>query len=682
MSKDDPGARGDHAIIERMGDAHCVLDREFRIQRVNAATERLLGRSRDTLLGRSHWEVFPASALADSPVGNAFRRVVAEGVEQHLTHHYTGEGYDFFLELDAYPTDEGGVAMFWRDVTKRILAETALRESEMRHGFLLRFSDALRAQPDEQAVKDETVRMLAEHLRLDRCYISEVAAEQGSATVKTEYRRADLAPIGGVFRLSDFPESVRQLASEPMVVADAGNDPRFSEAERALLAGLSLGAVLAAPLREGQRGPVWLLAAVSVTPRTWTEAERRLVEEVGERAWAMIERVRAEAAQRTSDRAKDEFLAMLGHELRNPLAPIVSTLELMGMDGERKFSKEREMMLRQARHLAALLDDLLDVSRLARGQVELYRATVALDELVSRAVEAAGPLIEQRRHRLSVDVAPGLLVSADAKRMVQVISNLLNNAAQFTPPRGHLRLVGSGDDGSVVLRVRDDGVGIAAELLPHVFERFQRGPRAQDRSEGGLGVGLAIVRSFVELHGGTVSAASEGTGKGSEFTLRLPAASAERPGSVPPGPAARLDALSASKHRILLVDDNRDIADILAVLLAKSGSVVEKAYDALSALSLSSTFLPTIAILDIGLPDMSGYELAKRLRKQEGLADIQLIALTGYGASADRKKSKRAGFAEHLSKPVELEDLLGAVQRLAAPSAAESRPASAKKPRG
>lgn len=664
MSKHDSSEAGDQAIIERMGDAHCVLDREFRIRRVNAATERLLGRSRETLLGRSHWEAFPASAAADSPVGNAFRRVVAEGIEQHLTHHYTGEGYDFYLELDAYPTDDGGVAMFWRDVTTRLRAEAALRASGERHVFLLRLSDALRAQPDEEAVKDETVRMLAEHLRLDRCYISEVSAEQGIATVKTEYRRADLAPMAGTFRLSDYPESVRQLASEPMVITDAQADTRFSEAERALLNGFSLRALLAAPLRKGQRNFVWLLAAITAAPRVWTEDERMLVEEVCERAWAMIERVRAEAALRKSDRAKDEFLAMLGHELRNPLAPIVSTLELMGMDGERKFSKEREMMLRQARHLAALLDDLLDVSRLARGQIELYRTNVALDELVARAVEAAGPLLEQRRHRLSVDVAPGLVVSVDEKRMTQVISNLLNNAAKFTPPRGHLRIVGSGDATSIVLRVLDDGVGIAPELLPQVFERFQQGPRAQDRSEGGLGVGLAIVRSFVELHGGSVTAASEGIGRGSEFTVTLPPTGAQPAPTPSPEPAAQLTAFAAVQHRILLVDDNRDIADILAVLLAKSGSVVEKAYDALSALSLSKTFRPTIAVLDIGLPDMSGYELAKRLRKQPGLANLPLIALTGYGASADRQKAKRAGFAEHLSKPVELEELLAAVQRL------------------
>jgi PAS domain S-box-containing protein len=374
---------------------------------------------------------------------------------------------------------------------------------------------------------------------------------------------------------------------------------------------------------------------------------------------------------REANRAKDEFLAMLGHELRNPLAPIVSTLELMRLEGGRKFEKEREMMLRQARHLAALLDDLLDVARLARGKIELNRSTVALDEMVARAVEAAGPLIEQRRHELHVDVAPGLFVAADEKRIVQVISNLLNNAAHYTPPSGHIFISGERRDRSVVLRVRDDGVGIAPKLLPHVFERFQQGLSIDDRSERGLGVGLAIVRSLVELHGGTVLAASEGNGKGSEFTVHLPAR-ARRFSTLPAAAKAPSNGARAAKHRILLVDDNRNIADVLAMLLVKSGNIVEKAYDASSALSVANTFQPTVAILDIGLPDLSGYELAKRLRKQKLLANIQLIALTGYGGSINRQRSKRAGFAEHLPKPVELEDILASIQRISAPRPAKT----------
>ncbi len=371
---------------------------------------------------------------------------------------------------------------------------------------------------------------------------------------------------------------------------------------------------------------------------------------------------------REANHAKDEFLAMLGHELRNPLAPIVSTLELMRMDGGRKFSKEREMMVRQARHLAALLDDLMDVSRLARGKVEIARKTVALDELVDRAVEAAGPLIEQRRHLLSVDVAPGLWVSADETRMVQVISNLLTNAAHYTPPGGHVWVTGQRDGRSVVLRVRDDGVGISEEILPRVFERFQQGLRTQDRPQGGLGLGLAIVHSLVQLHGGTVTAESEGLGKGSEFAVRLPKARAPRAPTPRARPKAAKKAAPAPEHRLLVVDDNRAIADALTLLLTKSGHTVDTAYDGLTALEVATRFQPTIAILDIGLPDMSGYELARRLRKQKGFSKGKLVALTGYGAKEDRLRAKQAGFAEHLAKPIELNDLLATLDRISTPS--------------
>ena len=301
----------------------------------------------------------------------------------------------------------------------------------------------------------------------------------------------------------------------------------------------------------------------------------------------------------------------------------------------------------------------------------LFRSIVALDELVARAVEAAEPLVEQRRHELHVDVAPGLLVAADEKRIVQVISNLINNAAHYTPPGGHIAISGERDGRSVVLRVRDDGAGIAPNLLPHVFERFQQGLSIDDRSERGLGVGLAIVRSVVELHGGTVTAASEGSGNGSEFTVRLPAR-ARRVRTRSAAPEAPSTASRATGHRILLVDDNRNITDVLALLLVKSGNIVERAYDAVSALSVASTFRPTVAILDIGLPDMSGYELAKQLRKQKGLANIKQIALTGYGDSTDRQRSKRAGFAEHLPKPVDLDELLATIERVSAPLTAKA----------
>jgi PAS domain S-box-containing protein len=367
------------------------------------------------------------------------------------------------------------------------------------------------------------------------------------------------------------------------------------------------------------------------------------------------EKARLLEAAEAANRAKDEFLAMLGHELRNPLAPIVTAVQLMKLRSPAP-SRERDVIERQAKHLVRLVDDLLDVSRVVRGKIDLHPRPLLLADLLAKAIEVASPAIEKAEHQLALDLAPGLWVSADEIRLTQVFSNLLTNAAKYTPPRGHLSVQAHREGDEVLVTVRDDGIGIEADLLPRVFDLFVQGARGIDRSEGGLGLGLALVRTLTELHGGQVSAFSDGRGQGSEFTVSLPSIPA------PPAqaPAQTTSAAPGKRRRVLVVDDNADAAALLAALLREAGHEVAAAHDALSAESLLQEFAPEVAVLDLGLPVVDGIELGRRLRARD--PRVVLIAVTGYGQEADRKRSEAAGFVRHLIKPVAAEALLESVE--------------------
>ena len=373
----------------------------------------------------------------------------------------------------------------------------------------------------------------------------------------------------------------------------------------------------------------------------------------------------AEAALRDADRRKDEFLALLSHELRNPLAPILTAVELMEMQGDVATPYEREVIMRQAQHLVRLVDDLLDVSRVARGKVTLDKRRLEVGTVLAKAVEATAPLFEQRQQWLNLSVGTdGLPVDADEVRLTQVVSNLLTNAARYTGPGGRID-VGAGREGDeIVLTVHDSGAGIDADLLPHVFDMFVQGPRGPDRAEGGLGLGLALVKSLTELHGGTVAAHSDGPGRGSTFTVRLPAAVSEA-GEVGIQTVGGGWVEARAARRVLVVDDNQDAAEALSYLLSRAGHEVEVAGDASQALSAADAFRPQIAILDIGLPVMDGYELGRELRERLGDATPVLIALSGYGQEQDRRRSEQAGFASHLVKPVDARTIITLVDSLA-----------------
>jgi PAS domain S-box-containing protein len=379
-------------------------------------------------------------------------------------------------------------------------------------------------------------------------------------------------------------------------------------------------------------------------------------------AHAASEMNRLREAAEAANRAKDEFLAMLGHELRNPLAPMLTALQLLKLRGIAAAERERGVLERQVKHLVSLVDDLLDVSRITRGKIDLRRRRVESATFIARAIEMTSPLLEQQRHDLTVDVPrSGLAVHGDEGRLAQVVANLLTNAAKYTEPGGTISVSGRVEGDQVVIAVRDSGAGIEPEMLPVIFDMFVQQRQTLERSRGGLGLGLTIVRSLVELHGGSVSVASDGKDQGSEFTVRLPrlAAATDAPSRAPERPLQ----VAPAPHpvRVLIVDDNEEYAELLAETLSALGYQTRYVHDAPSALDVGEEFAPDVALLDIGLPVMDGYELARRFTRHPQLRRARLIAVTGYGQERDRTRSLSAGFTAHLVKPVELEALRTAI---------------------
>jgi signal transduction histidine kinase/ActR/RegA family two-component response regulator len=400
-----------------------------------------------------------------------------------------------------------------------------------------------------------------------------------------------------------------------------------------------------------------------------TERERLF----GEVTRELAERRQVERRLAEADRRKDEFLAMLAHELRNPLAPVQLAVQVLqkGDPSPERVERCHEIIARQTELLARLLDDLLDVSRITRGKIELRKQPLPLASVVSRAIDAVRMLVERARHEVVVSLPERpVYVFADPVRLEQVLVNLLTNAAKYTDPGGRIALAVERAGDMVEVRVRDNGIGIAPEMLGRVFDLFVQGDRGLARTQGGLGIGLTVVRSVVDLHRGTVEARSGGAGQGTEFVVRLPVIAEQAP--VSPESAGRSEQ-SATPRRVLVVDDNQDIVEMLASVLSDWGHEVESAGEGPRALELARDFRPELVILDIGLPGMDGYELARRLREELGEAPC-MVALTGYGQERDRQLARAAGFAHHLIKPLGLDRLADILAELPARPAAPAGP--------
>jgi PAS domain S-box-containing protein len=367
----------------------------------------------------------------------------------------------------------------------------------------------------------------------------------------------------------------------------------------------------------------------------------------------ITDRRRTEEQLRESDRRKDEFLATLAHELRNPLAPIRNAVQYMHRPDATgpALKNAREIIDRQVRHMVRLVDDLLEVSRITSGRIELEREHVSLDIVVANAVESAQPAIQASEHALEVQLPSSpVYLDADLTRLSQVLLNLLNNAARYTPPKGRIALTATPRDGWVSISVRDNGIGIPPEQLPRIFELFVQLTRQGQHARGGLGIGLTLARQLTRLHGGELQARSEGPGHGSEFIVRLPIAPAPAPGVVPPGEELRPE---AQRERLLIVDDNVDAADALRMNLEQAGYTVRVAYSGTDAMAAFRELQPDVVVLDLGLPDLSGIDVAKAIRGRREGRDVVLIALTGWGRDEDRLRTAEAGFDEHLTKPVD-----------------------------
>jgi PAS domain S-box-containing protein len=606
-------------MVEQSQDyALFLLDTDGRILSWNAGARRLKGYDADEIIGRHFSTFYPHEAVESGWPQHELKVATAEGRFEDEGWRVRKDGSRFWANvvITALRDDDGhliGFSKITRDLTQRRLREEALRQSEERFRLLV------------EGVVDYAIYTL----ELD----GTVASWNAGAERIKGYRRDEI--VGKHFSRFFVPED-----------AEAGKP--WEE--------------LALARREGR-----------------AEAEGWRVRKNGERFWARVVvsalhddsgRLRgfAKVTQDLTDqrhlqdlekaaRHVNEFIATLAHELRNPLAPIRAAVQVMGMapPGDPAQETLRQTIERQSAQLARIVDDMVDIARITRGSMSIEHAPVDLGEVARRAAESVAPLVDSKRHKLEVELPPQpVVVEGDLHRLTQLATNLMNNAARYTPEGGKIWITVRAENGDAVLRVRDNGRGIEPDLLERVFDMFVQGRAPHKRVAGGLGIGLALSRKIAELHHGSLEASSEGAGKGAEFILRIARERAVRPAHAPERPALA----AGGKQRVLIVDDNQDAAGTLDLLLRQLGYETRVVHDGASALGMASHFKPDVVLLDIGMPGLDGYEVARRLRSMTGGEDLRIIAITGWGQEADRLRSREAGFDLHLVKPVEPTDLV------------------------
>jgi len=613
------------AILDSMSEGFIALDKEWRITYANSAAEDVTRRRNEELVGAQFWDLF--RALRGTPQENALRHSAAGRAASRIETFDASQ--ERWFEINAFPMDEGGIALYFRDESDRRRAEAGIRR-------------------------------LAAVAEQSSDFIGIFTADAGGIWLNPAGRRMaglDAATNIAAWRMIDFfPREDRPFVRDHVMVALTGDQAEWEGELRLAQPGGR------APLpvyfkgfavRDGDGNNLGLATITrDITAQKLAEDELR--------------RVAADLSE--ADLRKSEFLATLAHELRNPLAPIRTGLDLLrkAPGDAARAARVHGMMDRQLGHLIHLVDDLLDIARITRGKIELKKEAVPLHTIVGMALETSAALVEAHGHSLQVDLPPDPLeLEADVTRMVQVLSNLINNAAKYTPHGGRIGVAAWREDGQAVIAVTDSGIGIAPDAIGSVFEMFTQVRGSLDRAQGGLGIGLSLVRRLVELHGGRVNAFSAGRGQGSTFTVRLPL----RPGTPharPENPDLDSSAVGAGPLRVLVVDDNTDAAESLAALLELLGHTARVAHDGPEGLYLAEEFVPDLAFLDIGLPGMNGYDLARAIRRMGTMHQVVLIALTGWGAHSDQRQSQEAGFDQHLTKPVSLEALeqaLGAAAR-------------------
>jgi PAS domain S-box-containing protein len=608
------------AILESIGEGFFTLDSQWRFDFVNQRAHRILNREVGSLEGRRLWDEYPS--LAGTEFESCYRRTMYERVTTRFTAFYPGQGS--WHEVSAYPAPEA-VSVYFRDVTEQKLLqadrERLIAESETQRRI---YETALNSTPDFVYVFGLDHRALYANEALLKVW--GVADVRGKRWMDLGYEQwhADMhdAEIDRVI------ETRSPIRGE--IPFTGTNGTRVYD-------------YIFAPVL-GSDGEV---VAIAGTTRDVTDRQ------------AAEHALRQQAASLAeAHRAKDDFLATLSHELRNPLTPLRTSLELLRRlnGGDVKSERVRAIMERQVNHLVRLVDDLLEVSRITRGALSLRKERVELAAIVRNAIETCEPLMLAANHALEVQLPrEPVWLEGDPIRLSQVLTNLLNNAANYSDKGSRVTVQGSTADGHAVISVRDTGMGIDPDMLPRMFEMFSRGHRDSGRAQAGLGIGLALSRRLAEMHGGTLNGHSDGVGKGSEFVVRLPLADASDALSSPT--PAVTEGAGLLGITVLVVDDNHDVGDGLGAVLTALGAEVRVARDGHNALEAFAAFHPRVVLLDIGMPAMNGYEVARAIRKGFPQAAPVLVALTGWGQEEDRRRAREAGFDHHLVKPAELDAL-------------------------
>ena len=674
------------AILDAALDCIVSIDHHGNILELNRAAERTFGYRASEAIGRPMVDLIVPPHLRERH-REGFARHVESGEIRILGRRIELEamrkgGEVFPVELTITRIEAEGAPSFTayiRDISDRKHADERLREEIRVNETLQRLSLSFATERDQDTLLQlitDTATVLCD-AEFGAFFFNAANAQQESYLLYT---------LSGAQReaFGSFPMPRKTPLFEPTFegreivrLDDVREDPRFGQMGQQPEGHPKVTSYLAVPVKAPSGEVHGGLFFGHGEPGRFTAHHERIVAGIAAHAAVALDNLqlydRIRKSEKTAHsayrmaadaaRRKDEFIAMLSHELRNPLAPIMTAIELMKMDpSEETQNSSRVVIERQAKHLLRLVDDLLDISRITRGKISLERRPVGVKEAMEAAIEMASPLFEKHSHRLHIEIEDGLWVRADRARLAQIVTNLLTNAARYTDPGGDVWLSALRTNGDIEIRVRDNGIGMEPDLLERVFDPFSQGKQDIDRAQGGLGLGLTLVKTLTELHDGSVEARSEGPGRGSELVVRLPAIDTGEQARPSVTPNRGLPRTGKSRARVLVVDDNPDAAEIMARGLRRLGYEVRVAHDGPTALLIAPELTPELAVLDIGLPVMDGYELARRLRNVAGLSRLRLIAVTGYGQISDRMRSRAAGFDAHLVKPVSLEDLAEALE--------------------
>jgi len=666
-----------HVTLASIGDAVISTDAQGRIQFLNPVAEELTGWTTDVARDRPLVDIFHiVNETTRAPVENPALRAMTQGTVVGLANHtllIARDGKLRPIDDSAAPIRDAdgkiiGSVLVFRDITERKRNEQATR-------FLADASAALSVLVDFDSTLQKVASLAVPHFA-DWTTVDLI--ENNGALRRVAVAHVDPAKVELAKELNRrFPPD-RDTNHGPKLIARTGQPELIPNITDELLAAsitdtdqlarvrsLGLRSYIGVPMKvRGQT--IGVLSFISAeSDNRYRSADLAVAQNLAERSAIAIENAKLYRELREQDRRKDEFLATLAHELRNPLAPIRNSLQILKMPRvDPDLARQtREMMERQIHHLVRLVDDLMDVSRVMRGKIDLRKESVELSTIIARAVETAKPLIEAHDHRLEIDVSfDPLPLEADPVRLVQAVGNLLNNSAKYSEDHGLILVMARRENGEAVVTIRDQGIGIAPDMLPHIFELFVQADHASTKAQGGLGIGLTLVKSLIEMHGGSITVHSDGLGKGAEFAIRLPLAHA-RPADKGVSDDCN-DREYGPSRRIMVVDDNRDAALSLSMLLKLEGHNVSVAHDGKTALDMATASVPDAIFLDIGMPGMDGFEVARRIRATPQLQNIRLIALTGWGQEEDRRRTAQVGFDFHLVKPPEPADIEGILHSL------------------